>query len=73
MKESWIMAHGGSGYRFEIRHIQKVIAGKSSRGENCDFERDLLKAWGKYFKDKHQDALAAMCEGKIQAPLAIKR
>jgi len=59
------MPHSERGYRFEIRCIQEVIASKSSGGENCDFEKNLLKDWGKYFKGQHQDALAAMCEVKI--------
>ena len=67
------MRHSERGYRFEIRCIQEVIAGKSSRGENCDFEKNLLKAWGKYFEREYQNGLAAMCEVKIQVPLAIKR
>ena len=67
------MPHSERGYKFEIGCIQKTIAGKSGRGEDCDFERALLKAWGKHFKDNHQDVLAAMCKVKIQAPLAAKR
>lgn len=59
------MKHSERGYRFEIGCIQDTIAGKTARGENCDFEKNLLKAWGKYFKGDHRDALAAMCEVKI--------
>ena len=58
---------------FEIRCIQEVIASKTSKGMNFDFERELLKAWGKYFKGQHQDTLADMCKVKIQVPLAVKR
>ena len=65
------MPHSERGYRFEIHCIQEVIANKSSRGENCAFEKNLLEAWGKYFRDNHQDALAAMCEVKIWVPLAL--
>lgn len=65
------MPHSERGYRFEIRCIREVIAGKSSRGENCDFEKNLLKDWGKKFRANHQDGLAAMCKVKIQAALAI--
>lgn len=67
------MAHKERGYRFEIRCIQETIASKSRRGESCGFERELLKNWGTFFKANHQDALAAMCEVKNQAPLAVKK
>ena len=36
--------------RYEIKCMEDIVKGKESRGENADFEKRLLKAWGRYLE-----------------------
>ena len=60
------MGHSERGYRYQIQCIQETIRGKERLGEDASFERGLLRAWAKWFRENNYDALCQLCSIKIQ-------
>lgn len=51
------------GLWFEIKCVQDTIKMKEANGEDCKFEKSLLRAWKKYDPVKYDKALEAISLG----------
>ena len=47
------------GLWYTIKCFEDIIKGKESRGEDCKFEKGLLKSYRKYTEEQYQKALSA--------------